>query len=217
MVQINQVKAERLKMLNNEKEIRIYRSGIVMKISGIYKIESSIKDKRVYVGSSINLQRRWRDHLKLLRNNKHHSIKLQRHYNKYGESDLQFVVLEVCIYEFLLIREQYYIDLYNPYFNILKIAGSQLGFKHSKKSKEKQRLAKIGKPLSKEHVDNIKKAKGKMLDDVKQKISKGLIGKNTWSKGCKCSKEHNDKISKSLIGNNRRWGNIKSDDDGKKV
>jgi hypothetical protein len=40
-------------------------------------------------------------------------------------------ILEYCDIKSLLEREQYYIDLYKPEYNICKIAGSMLGFRHS--------------------------------------------------------------------------------------
>jgi group I intron endonuclease len=115
------------------------------KISAIYKIQSQINPKRIYIGSAVNLNHRWLCHLSNLRNNKHHSIKLQRHFNKYGESDLQFSILLGCEKEDLLKTEQYFIDSYNPYFNVCKTAGSQLGMKRSDSYKIKCRERMIGK------------------------------------------------------------------------
>jgi GIY-YIG catalytic domain. len=64
-----------------------------MNTSGIYKIESKLKPERIYIGSAINIGQRWRVHLSDLRKQKHHSKKLQNHYNKYGEVDLSFSIL----------------------------------------------------------------------------------------------------------------------------
>lgn len=44
-------------------------------------------------------------------------------------------ILEYCEKEELITREQYYIDKLSPSYNILKIAGSSLGFTHSEKTK----------------------------------------------------------------------------------
>jgi group I intron endonuclease len=85
-----------------------------MRISGIYRIQSKIKSERIYIGSAVDINDRWRCHLKDLRNNKHHSKKLQRHYDKYGEVDLQLSILLGCEKEDLLKTEQYFIDSYNP-------------------------------------------------------------------------------------------------------
>ena len=61
--------------------------------TGIYKIVSKIRPDRMYIGSSINIPKRWREHISNLKKNKHHSKQLQNHFNKYGEADLQFSIL----------------------------------------------------------------------------------------------------------------------------
>lgn len=104
--------------------------------TGIYKIESKFKSHRIYIGSAVNIGNRWNVHLHDLRKGNHHSIKLQRHFNKYGEDDLLFSVMERCDRKQLIKREQYYIDLCNPYFNTCKIAGSQLGTKRTLQSRK---------------------------------------------------------------------------------
>lgn len=96
-------------------------------ISGIYKIQSKIKPERIYIGSAYDFKERKRTHLKRLRYNKLNNItkgaspKLQYHFNKYGEDDLIFILIEQVDWiskENLLIREQYYLDTLKPWFNI---------------------------------------------------------------------------------------------------
>ena len=107
--------------------------------SGIYKIEN-ILTKDCYIGSTINLKSRKFRHFKDLKNGNHHSIILQRAYNKYGEDNLKFIVLEKdLLKENLLQREQYYINTLSPLYNICRIAGSPLGIKHSAESNDKKR------------------------------------------------------------------------------
>jgi group I intron endonuclease len=84
-----------------------------MNHSGIYKIQSLINPKRIYIGSAINFTNRRSTHLNHLKNNKHHSQKLQRHYNKYGKDDLKFSLLLGCNKEDLIKTEQYFIYLNN--------------------------------------------------------------------------------------------------------
>jgi len=98
-----------------------------MKIIGIYKIQSIIRPERIYIGSTINVFQRWNKHRYDLKQNKHHSIKLQRHFNKYGINDLIFTLIEECSKEKLLVREQYFLDMTNTYFNICKNAKNCLG------------------------------------------------------------------------------------------
>lgn len=135
-----------------------------MILSSIYQIQSNIKPERVYIGSAVNIQQRWKNHLKLLKGGCHHSIKLQNHFNKYGEQDLWFTVLEDCFKDLLIRREQYYIDILNPWFNIYKTAGSPLGTKRSEEVCRKSSVFmqgntyRLGKSLSKEHIEALKLA-----------------------------------------------------------
>src|SRR4030042_5011373 len=125
------------------------------KISGIYKIQSIRKKNRIYIGSAKNIHVRWGLHLSYLRRNKHHSIKLQNYYNKYGESDLLFNILLGCDEALLIVNEQFFIDSYKQYFNIKPNAGSNLGFKHSEESKNKTRQSLLGKKYSEERCKNM--------------------------------------------------------------
>ena len=53
---------------------------------------------------------------------------------KYGYGGFRLEILEYCPISIVLDREQFYIDKLNPEYNILKIAGSNLGYKHSEAS-----------------------------------------------------------------------------------
>lgn len=75
---------------------------IPLNISGIYQIQSKCKPERKYIGSALNIRVRKNIHLYDLRRNKHSSIKLQRHYNKYGQDDLIYSVLMFCDVEDLI-------------------------------------------------------------------------------------------------------------------
>src|SRR5579871_6880822 len=58
---------------------------------------------------------------------------------KYGYSKFTLEILEYCEPENVVSREQYYIDLLKPEYNILKITGSSLGFKHAEETLAKFR------------------------------------------------------------------------------
>lgn len=66
----------------------------VAALGGVYTITSR-STGRVYVGSSINIARRWVVHRMNLRLNRHHNIFLQRHRNQHGDDDLLFEVAEI--------------------------------------------------------------------------------------------------------------------------
>lgn len=82
----------------------------------IYQIRNLINNK-VYIGQTVNEKRRRANHLFLLRTNQHHSIKLQNAYNKYGENNFVFEILEECSKEELNEKELYYIQIKNSYNN----------------------------------------------------------------------------------------------------
>lgn len=137
-----------------------------MKVSGIYKIQSKVKPERIYIGSAVDIKSRWRIHKHHLRMNKHHSLKLQRHYDKYGVDDLQFSILLVCEKEGLIANEQLSIDSLSPYFNACKVAGSRMGVKHTEETK--------------------KKMQGRVISEETKKIwSRQRIGRAAWNKGLK--------------------------------
>jgi group I intron endonuclease len=86
--------------------------------SGVYAIKNS-KNKKVYVGSSVNMKKRINDHFRELKQDKHHSSKLQRAYNRAEDKSI-FVptVLELVVDRSdLYSREQYWIDKYDA-FNV---------------------------------------------------------------------------------------------------
>src|SRR5690606_27197588 len=62
------------------------------------------------------------------------NILLQNAINKYKLQDFIFIVFEYCEPKDLISQEQYYLDTFKPQFNLLQIAGSSLGYKHTKES-----------------------------------------------------------------------------------
>jgi len=121
----------------------------------IYEILNIEKNKR-YIGSAVDYNRRVKRHINLLNKNKHHSIKLQNAFNKYGEISFIFNVLEYVLDKDILIeREQFWMDKLKPEYNMTLIAGlnSHLGIKRSEETKKKISEALTGKKQSAEHVE----------------------------------------------------------------
>lgn len=67
---------------------------------------------------------------------------------KYGLVNLIFVVLETCHKTDTLRREQYWLDLLEPEYNLSPTAGSTLGVNLSEETKAKLRFAQLGKTHS---------------------------------------------------------------------
>jgi group I intron endonuclease len=111
---------------------------------GIYLIKNISNQKR-YIGSSLNVDQRRRRHFKDLRKNAHGNRLLQRAYNKYGEKTFKFSLLEILITpQNLIEREQYWINSFNPEYNISPTAGNSLGVKHRPEAIEKNRKRNSG-------------------------------------------------------------------------
>lgn len=156
------------------------------KISGIYKIQSNIYPNKIYVGSAQNMAQRKYSHLYKLRNNIHGNRKLQNHYNKYGERDIQFTLLLGCPICNLIEHEQYFIDALMPWFNICQTAGNKLGLRHSEESKKKMSDIKmghigcwLGKKLSEEHRRKISEYRMgiKFSEETRRRLSESHKGK----------------------------------------
>ncbi|HCT86128.1 MAG TPA: hypothetical protein DF296_13135 [Candidatus Margulisbacteria bacterium] len=179
-----------------------------MKISGIYQIQSKIKPERIYIGSGVDIRRRWNDHKNKLRKNKHGNSKLQNHYNKYGESDLQFSVLLGCEKENLIVNEQFFFDTYPIYFNECLKANSPFGRRMSKESKEKISKANKGhrgiwgyKHTEEARLRIGKFQKGRIRTVIEmESLHKGI------NKGFKHSLETRRKMSEKGMGNRKAFG-----------
>lgn len=149
--------------------------------SGIYLILSFVNGKR-YIGSACFLRRRRNEHLSILKKGMHNKY-LQNHFNKYGENDLLFKIIEFCNKEKLIEREQYWLDLLHPEFNILKIAGSNMGSTYNDECKKKKSLRMLGNKymLGKHHSEASKRRMrktrlgshwGNHTEETKQKMRK---------------------------------------------
>src|SRR5438034_64741 len=116
---------------------------------GIYKIFFISPDK-LYIGSAINLRKRYREHMSNLRTGIHKNAHLQRACAKYGLDTLHFEVVEyIEREEDLLEREQHYLDTLKPHYNINPSAqNSSLGVKRSLETRAKLSASHKGKPLS---------------------------------------------------------------------
>ena len=106
------------------------------KVSGIYIITNKINDK-VYIGESLDIYRRWhKEHLPQLRKNQHYNKELQNDFNKYGEKNFSFEVLErysednpITTKARIIILESYYVtafkksgfELYNSENTLIEI------------------------------------------------------------------------------------------------
>lgn len=124
----------------------------MMNKSGIYEILNTVTGKR-YVGSAVNVRRRFAEHRKGLRSGNHHSAKLQHSWGKHGELAFKFEILEAVLDKSQLVsREQRWIDAFqsagNGGYNIASKAGSNLGMKCSDEARARMSAARVGRVVS---------------------------------------------------------------------
>lgn len=188
--------------------------------SGIYKIRNKLNNK-IYIGSSANIKSRWACHVAQLNGQYHHSVYLQRSWNKYGSDNFIFEIIENCTVDKLLEIEQNYLDTLKPYdvkngYNTIRIAGGVSGYTHTTESKELMRNAKLGINLSDEHKQKIKMgcAGRKLSESHKQKLS--IIKKNKPT-GCAATSGINHPKSKSVIQYDKNGNYIKTWDNANTV
>lgn len=98
-------------------------------IAAVYRIQNTVT-RDCYVGSSINLERRWTVHRSELRCGSHPNQRLQRAYKKYGAESFVYDILELVAAdkEQLLAREQAWMDDLQPAYNLRRKADSNLGW-----------------------------------------------------------------------------------------
>jgi group I intron endonuclease len=116
---------------------------------GIYKLTNTI-DKKVYIGSSVDLKSREYKHFWMLKNKRHDNIHIQNVVNKFGLDVLKFEVVELC-HENLLSEKE------NEYINLFKSNNPDFGYNLAT-------------------VNNLRR--NNFNDEVKQKLSKFNLNKN---------------------------------------
>ena len=166
--------------------------------TGIYCIENKVNSKK-YIGQSIHMRRRWSEHKYDLNNNIHENDYLQKAWNKYGEENFEFLVVEFCNVEELDGKEDNYIVLYNTLdrnFGYNLVSGVGVNRQVSEDTREKLRQASrrrkkfpnmkgennpnFGKQLSEETKEKIRSARigTKASDKTRQKLSEQRKGAN---------------------------------------
>jgi group I intron endonuclease len=84
---------------------------------GVYKITCRVNG-RIYIGSSVNIKIRWRNHRYELGCGKHFNRHLQRAWSKYGSDSFEFSILEVTSHDCRVTRELHWCKELRPAFNV---------------------------------------------------------------------------------------------------
>lgn len=117
----------------------------IEKRSGIYVLQN-IENGKSYVGGTVNLKSRKRQHFSDLKLNKHKNKRLQDAYNEYSKDAFRYIILEfVDDIDNLVNKEQEWMDKLHPEYNINEIAGNYMGdYIRTPEAREKRRIKLLG-------------------------------------------------------------------------
>lgn len=140
-----------------------------------------------YVGSSMHsIFKRMTTHRTHLNNNTHHSIKLQRAWNKYGADKFWFTSIEFVAPHLCIEREQYWMNVYKRLgkleYNIAQFARSNKGLKYCRtkpsqpcSENAKKLLSLRYKGVSKSRTHAMNSGKGHLRAVIQLKLSGEFI------------------------------------------
>lgn len=173
---------------------------------GIYKIENQVNSK-VYIGSSNNLNKRLGRHKRELNSGKHHSVHLQRSWDKYGGNSFEFDTLLYCSEENLTFYEGKLIEEYESYKR-------QFGYnfyREADRSKvPKETIERMSKQQKEWLKDNENPMKGKTHTKKSIERIKNNIGDRSGENhpNNKLSRDDIDEIKFKLENSNMTYGEI---------
>lgn len=177
-------------------------------IIGVYKIINK-QNGHFYVGSSINIKKRLDRHQNELEKGIHHSIYLQRAFDKYGKESFDFTVYKITETEDEARElEQKILDTAKCLYNISKKAsGGDLISYHPQKDEIIKNISRAVQKrmdtLTTEEKKKIFGKKGKLnpmygqrhSEEVKKRISEANKG-NSFAKGAKRALEQRQRLAK---------------------
>lgn len=188
-----------------------------MKSCGVYQIRNLVNGT-VYIGQSINIEKRFSQHLSSLRSGKTNNKYFQRAYDKYGEENFVFEILKLCEQGELVKYENYFINNSKSVYNIRPSAETNKGIKRTKETRILLSKIHKGKTISQETRKRMSESRmgeknhnyGKHLSKItKQKISDTFKRNGHPSAGRIVTKETKEKISAKNSGDgNGNFGTL---------
>lgn len=185
---------------------------------GIYKIENILTND-FYIGKSVDLCRRKKDHFKSLKNKNHANKHLQRSYDKYGEENFVFKILLYCEPFELIYYEQCFVDIFNPAYNICKeCVDNWLGVNHTEESKMKMSKANSGEnhPNFGKHLTKETKHLISVANKGKVRTEEAIKNLSDSHKGKPASEEFKKYLSEKYKGEGHPGFGIPRSDETKR-
>lgn len=191
--------------------------------SGIYKI-INLADGKMYIGSAVHFNRRFARHIRQLNSQTHPNKYLQNAWNLFGEECFRFEIVQYVEKEYLLIREQHWIDTFNSAdnsvgYNICKIADNRTGVLHTEEAKLKMSKTRKGMIKSEEWQAKItaslkgKKRSAEVVENLVNRLRGRKLSDETRAKmsAAKTGLKHSDesKLKRSLALRGRNVGGYK--------
>lgn len=171
--------------------------------SGIYEIKNKINGK-MYIGQSRNINKRRSYHLWKLRSNNHFNPLLQNSFNKYGEHNFEFIILEECEPNLLNDKEIQYIAKFNAFgfgYNLSGGGDGGIGRKVSEKTRFKISNANIGRIQDEKSKKRKSMASKKLWSTSEYKNKMNLRNHGGgWNRGVNKTEEEKKHLSKKLKG-----------------
>ena len=143
---------------------------------GLYRITDSASG-RFYIGSSVNVAKRWYQHQGRLRKGTHPNPMMQNIWNK-DCARLSIALIQACARDGILACEQIALDAagvgVNPLcMNVLTVAGSHLGRKRPPETIERLSVAQRGKTATPEAKAKMRAAKLGRTQTVEHRRNSG--------------------------------------------
>lgn len=177
---------------------------------GVYKI-TCLANNKIYIGSSKNIDKRFKNHIQKLENNKHTNSYLQSAWNLHSKENFKFEIIETCDEKELITKEQMWMDKTNCYnreigFNACVKADRPLGYKHDDIAKQKMSKAKLGIKPPKDRIEKTRQKNigKKRSEEFKINLSHQRTGHQNPMFGKKLSEE--ERKQKGINLNSvKRW------------
>lgn len=145
---------------------------------GIYGIFHN-PTRKVYIGQATQLENRWSVHRFHLRKGTHHCTHLQNSWNKYGENQFRFKLLEECNTVRLdELEHKWYYTYFPKVFNLQPPGKQARGYKHTETTKK--RMSKAAKIFG-----NTKEQRAIRSARAIEQHRLGKLGRCTWTEQVK--------------------------------